>query len=235
MPNAPKNVPPVVFLVHGYNVKDGGEATIDQLLPALDKAPCFPIEYDYGYTGMMDILKHNKDYASELRDISINFEDEQFAIGHSNGCAIIVEAARQGAEFKRVLLINPALQVDTKFPDTIGEVLVVHTKHDVPTRAARWGNRIPFLRWFVPPAWGAMGAKGGTHAHYNYNLSEFIFGHSAVFNSTNMPLWDKFLVGEVLRDASYFDRDARLSTQKGLVRSFLLALAEMEVEDNEHC
>lgn len=199
--------PTPIFLVHGFNVRDEGANSIDRLIPYITTKHGRIEQFDYGWTGMIDILRNNKKYASQLAKLQAKtYCHEGLAIGHSNGCAIVCEAARQGAKFKRVLLINPAMPVDYKFSDNIGEVLVVYTKHDLPTKAARWGNRIPFLRWFVPDAWGAMGAMGAKNAALNFDMSDTIKGHSDIFTNVNMHVWGNFLIEQLTTDLSYFHR-----------------------------
>lgn len=204
------------YLIHGFNVKDGGASTIDRLLPYIreqSQESDIITQLDYGWFGLWSVMFHNKDVAKDLKaqqsklvhsqaceayttteGVFTRDYSQQYVIAHSNGCAILVEAAKRGAIFKRVLLINPALPCDTIFPSTIGEVLVVYTKHDTPTNAAKWGNRIPFLCLLVPNAWGAMGKYGSNRVKANNEQGVNVInialhslqGHSDLFTDSRL-------------------------------------------------
>ena len=145
------------------------------------------IIFDYGWR-FFSVLWHNKRDATKLKnDLSHNVENIVF--GHSNGCAIAVEAARQGASIDTLICINPALKVNTKFPESISKIIVIHTKHDKPTKAARFFDKVPFIQIAIPNAWGAMGAKGyiGDDARVkNWDLSDRLEGHSDFFKQRNL-------------------------------------------------
>ena len=170
------------FLLHGFNVMDKGADTVEKLRPYIKEEV---ISFPYGWH-LLSILWHNKKVAKDLCAHTRNMTllGDVYAVGHSNGCAIIVEAARRGALLDSILLINPALHVNTVFPDSLRRIVVVYTKHDAPTRAARFFNKIPFLRKLVPEAWGAMGAegyKGKDPRVLNMNMSGVLKGHSDLF------------------------------------------------------
>ncbi len=249
-----------MYLVHGFNVDDEGASTVDVFKPYITTAKVDMLDFDkgvttnvidfeYGWTGLHNIIKVNKRTSESLakqvnRNISkhlaqpvhasIKLNNDQSwqtyptgqiystAIAHSNGCAVVCEAAQLGAKFRRVLLINPALPVDYKFSDNIGEVMVVHTAHDKVTKAARLAKKIPFLRWFVPPAWGAMGTYGSigdnrTNRVFNYDLTKYLDGHSALFEHDIIQVWGRFLVEHLTNTYSYYDRTRRLTAMKELV------------------
>lgn len=180
----------MIILVHGFNVKDPAE-TVGRLIPYLDN----PIMFNYGWR-FFSVLWHNRKDAKVLKNNlnnALGQNDERVVFGHSNGAAIAVEAARQGAKIDVLVLINPALKCNTVFPDTIKKVIVIHTKHDKATKAARFFDKVPFIQLAIPNAWGAMGTKGhkGKDARVmNWNLSDDLKGHSDFFNKDNL---DKFM------------------------------------------
>lgn len=180
------------FLLHGFRTGDKGKDTVEIMRPALRSiSKGSLISWPYGWLGLIGAILKNKEIAKSIVDIqSVEMKmNNIFAVAHSNGCAIIVEAAKQGANFDKVLLINPALKVNTKFPDTIGEVIVVHTKHDKPTKAASIADKIPLLCLFIPNAWGAMGRngyKGKDLRVTNIDLSSALDGHSDAFEPKNI-------------------------------------------------
>jgi len=179
------------FLLHGFNVRDKGEDTIEIMRPQLREITKGSlISYRYGWLGLFGVMLKNKKIAKAIAGIQSAEmkENNIFAVAHSNGAAIIVEAARQGAKFDKVLLINPALKVKTVFPESIGEVIVVYTKHDKPTQTARVLDKIPLLCLFIPNAWGAMGKvgyKGKDPKVTNIDASSVLDGHSDLFENKN--------------------------------------------------
>jgi len=180
------------YLVHGFNVKDDGEDTIARLMPYLQcniNHMCF--KFLYGWLGLVGVLIKNKNIAKNLAaQVSADGSIHITAVGHSNGCAIIIESARQGAIYDTVVLINPALKTKTVFPPSIKEIWVIHTKYDKATKAARFFNRIPFIGWFVPNAWGAMGTQGYCGEDdvrvINIDGSKDLKSHSDIFEYNNL-------------------------------------------------
>jgi hypothetical protein len=182
----------VTFLVHGINTGDKGSSTVMQVAPHI--APYSRVaNHSYGRIGPIGAHFKNKKIAKGLTKCTRKASracENHYAIGHSNGCAIIVEALRQGAKFKGILLINPALNINTKFPPGDYTITVIHTKHDKAVRAARFFDSLPLLEMFVPDIWGAMGAKGyvGPDPRPLNLCWDFLKGHSAIFDEEVMNM-----------------------------------------------
>ena len=176
----------MITLIHGFNVRKP-KKTVGKLKKYLPRA----IMFNYGWR-VFSVLWHNKKDATILKDNLNNALDqnkERIVYAHSNGCAIAVEAARQGCIIDTLICINPALKVKTEFPSFIKKVLVIHTKHDKPTRTARFFDKVPFLQILVPNAWGSMGAdgyKGKDERVSNFDLSHILKGHSDFFKDENL-------------------------------------------------
>ena len=197
----------VTYLIHGFNVHDCGADTVAKLRPYLtdtsgDPQGCADVQvvnWAYGWIGLLGVLFKNKKIAKRFAHRSMvqhSIKLPVYAVGHSNGAAILVEAARQGVHFEHLLLINPALKVDTIFPASIEKVTVIHTAHDIPTRAASIADRIPFLQLLIPNAWGAMGAKGarlGDKRVTNIDLTPSLEGHSDIFTDANLERYGPFI------------------------------------------
>ncbi|QBQ71168.1 alpha/beta hydrolase [Shewanella phage S0112] len=187
-----------VFLVHGFNVKDRGAGTVGKLVPYLsqpiDDIPIHIQVHAYPWFGLFQVMFKNRDVAEELvkkQDlIPWNCASSYHAIGHSNGCAIIFEAAKLGAKFDSVVLINPALKMDTPIPANIKKVYVIHTAYDDATLSARVLDRLPVIRWLIPNFWGAMGTfgyKGKCDSRIaNFDMSMYLQGHSDFFTPRNL-------------------------------------------------
>lgn len=175
----------MITLIHGFNVSDPEEST-GKLRYYLDGA----IMFNYGWR-FFSVLWHNKKDAKALKGILNNARSagDRVIFAHSNGCAIAVEAARQGAKINNLICINPALKTNTIFPSSIERILVVYTVHDKATRSARFFDRVPFIQLLIPNAWGAMGAKGSETPDErvnNWDLSSTLNGHSDFFKDENL-------------------------------------------------
>lgn len=189
------------YLLHGIHSSDRGFSTVCQLAEYLDPHSSI-LNNEYGYITPLGAVWKNKGIAKKLWNLTnMDAPECSFAVGHSNGCAIIVNAMRQGAKFKRIVLINPALKVNTVFPPGDYKVLVIFTDHDKATRAARFFDGLPVIGWFIPDAWGAMGAKGykGQDPRIvNEDMTAVLDGHSDIFDEDNMVF-----AGDIVADFLY--------------------------------
>ena len=173
------------FVIHGFNVKDPSKAT-GKLMNHLENTFMF----NYGWR-FFSVLWHNKRDAKKLKH-HLNSDLYSNVWAHSNGAAIAVDSARQGAFIKTLVCINPALKVKTKFPDSIEKIIIIHTDHDQATRAAAFFDRIPLIGLIIPNAWGKMGAKGSSIKTdpriTNLNFTRELQGHSDFFEDKNLKL-----------------------------------------------
>ena len=183
------------ILIHGIH-NETTEKTIGKIAKYLNDVAHF----NYGWHSFISVAWKNKQEAKKLARALIENECAN-VWGHSNGCAIAVEAARQGGIIKNLVLINPALKINTAFPANIGNIIVIHTKHDKATKAARIFNSIPFVGLFVINAWGAMGTrgyKGDDDRVINLDFSDKLDGHSSFFKQDItkelMPIVKKHLI-----------------------------------------
>lgn len=167
--------------VHGYNVKDGGKGTIDRLLPAFALTNIYPIQHDYGYLNIRGVLQRNKVIAQKIKN---HLGADDVAIGHSNGCAILVKSLQQGATLNKLILINPALDKNFTFPASVKEIHVFHNKHDKAVVAAKWLRKLVF--WRNTFLWGEMGNKGYQGSDKRVTNHVLAKGHSAVFSNKNI-------------------------------------------------
>ena len=166
-----------IYLVHGFNVKDGGDATIGTLRQALEHAGNTVIMVKYGWMHRMRVRMCTKGVARMFASMA---KPNSVVVAHSNGANVVHAAAGFGVHFKHVFLINPALDADMDIPNA-DRVTVFHAPSDPWTRAARW---IPFSKW------GRQGQIGYTGTDTRYTsvdldaLSGEKLGHSGVFAST---------------------------------------------------
>jgi hypothetical protein len=140
------------ILLHGFNVRDGGEGTIDMLKPGLEEKGYTPIELDYGWMGLIGTYFRNDNIA---RRLIYEYQPGDVIIGHSNGCAIIAMAIELGLPAQHCIFIHPALDNDwaPPFDKPVERIDVYFSAKDIPTRLAKW---VPFNDW------GDMGTVGPT-------------------------------------------------------------------------
>ncbi len=50
-----------VILIHGFNVRDGGEGSIDKLKPLLKDNGYEPIDFDYGLSLIQNYVRYGMD------------------------------------------------------------------------------------------------------------------------------------------------------------------------------
>lgn len=170
--------------VHGFNVKDNGARTVDQLVPFILEAGYLvdKDEADYGYFNIWMIrLFRTKTRARVLHRLAKAFEHSDVIITHSNGGYFATLALEMmGEEYnntKLVIHISPAMDKNTDIPLAVKHQLVLHTKNDFWVKLSSW---IPFFPW------GRMGARGYSgEDNRNTNLADdSIPGHSAWFKSS---------------------------------------------------
>ncbi len=187
-------------LVHGFNIRDGGRGTIDQLAPLIRDAG-YEVdvdEADYGHFNIWMIrLKKSKIRQRVLYRLARSFETADVIITHSNGANFTTQALLMlPAEFnntKIVIHISPALDTDTEIPLAVKHQLVLYTPHDKAVRLSSW---IPFN---FP--WGRMGAKGYTgEDNRNTNMKEAeVKGHSLWFAIDHVVRTWKYCVNFIKR------------------------------------
>ena len=142
-----------VWLVHGFNVSDGGAHSIGQLRPYFEAAGFEVKTFRYGWWALLMILPFTariltRRLARILADV-ISAGD--IIAAHSHGCCIAKVAGDLGAPIGQLILINPALDAAVTFASQIGKIQIWHSPSDRPVTFARFIPRHP---------WGDMGAIG---------------------------------------------------------------------------
>jgi len=175
-------------IVHGFNVRDGGRNTTDQLIPYI-RAGGHDVDEDEGDYGYFNIwmIRMFKAYRKSrvLYRLAKAFETADVILDHSNGGNFTTQALdMMGPDYNNKILvihISPALNYKTQIPGAVRRQLVLHTKHDFWVKLATF---IPFKH-----PWGRMGAVGYQgNDNRNTNVKDNrIPGHSAWFN----PRWKR--------------------------------------------
>lgn len=139
-----------IYLIHGFNIKDGGAQTTDTVRPLFEEMGYQVIEIDYGF---MHLLRSKLCNPNLARAIANLVEEGSTCVAHSNGGALAYRACEMGAPFKNVILVNPALDKNKKLASQVENIQIWYSPNDFWTGIAR----------YIPKTiWGSMGRKGYT-------------------------------------------------------------------------
>lgn len=173
-----------VYYAHGFNILDGGQATLDQLATYLGEWD--RVDVDYGWAGLAGVSMCNTKMA---RVLAATIRPQSIFVGHSNGCAIQAQAIQYGAKIRGVIWIAPSIPANWVPPPYVQFMHVYYNRHDIPIAlgtilgtAMRLINRLhPFVQDRDKIVyWGNMGRHGATHAPQAVN-KRFVGGHSGLF------------------------------------------------------
>lgn len=184
------------WILHGFNVRDGGAGSVDKLIPALVGADFEVEEFDYGWLGPVGVDLLDGRLARLLAKL---VHPGDVCVAHSNGCCIAQLAAEAGAPFAVMTFISPALDRDAVLPPQVGARHVWHTPSDEWVTKARW---IPFVKWGDMGAVGYIGpTDGGRTVNFN---GEALLGvkpilHSGWFAEPPVSQASQLIVGELLK------------------------------------
>lgn len=143
-------------LIHGFNVRDKGAGSIDNLAPYLVEAgySCDVDEGDYGYFGLLSIrLIDGERRRQVIYRLAQAICNADLVVAHSNGANFLYQALKLMPRNREIIvvLIAPALDPDTPIPDPVKRQLVLCSRRDI------WVRLSSYLL-FHP--WGRMGAVG---------------------------------------------------------------------------
>jgi len=180
-----------IVLIHGFNVKDGGQRTVDRLTPYLEAAghTVDKDEADYGYYNLFQVRfrKHKA-----VARIALALKNADAVISHSNGSNYEAKALRllekRDKQYK-IVRLSPALNAKQSIPENVSKGWVYFTRSD------KWVWLSGFLLFH---SWGRQGQKGylgDDRRIQNRDCSDLIKGHSDWFNGENIEL----IADEVVR------------------------------------
>lgn len=177
------------WLVHGFNVSDGGRGSIGRLKPYLEGDVR---RFSYGWTGLLKLRVTNRQAERQLLQL---VRPGDVLIGHSNGALVCHRVAqRLGDQLAAVVVINPALRRDTRWPDSL-PVLCLANSTDWVVQLGRVWSRLVSLGRVVPQGWGAAGRYGFTShqpnvTNYDTAMAWWTYpvrGHSGLFEGRTAP------------------------------------------------
>lgn len=174
------------ILIHGILTLDP-----DKSIGKLKKYVKNAYSFDYGFIGVLGALFRNKSIAKDLAKLINNQKEPVTIRAHSNGNAVSVIAAdKYGAEIENFICIAPALNRNLVFPESIKNILVLSTKKDKATKAARFFDSLPLIGFLVPDIWGSMGTDnyiGDDKRVTKIYLDDVIDDHSDYFSDEDLP------------------------------------------------
>jgi hypothetical protein len=148
---------PVIHLVHGFNVTDGGESTVARLKPYCESSGFSVRIFSYGWVGLMGARFLSPRI---VRQLISRVAPDDIGLGHSHGCTLLHRAAWLGAPLKGLVYINPALTSNALPAPQVKFCNVYFNDGD---HAVKFAAMLRLLAPWAPlgdPIWGDMGARG---------------------------------------------------------------------------
>lgn len=186
-------------VIHGIHTS-GSDQPPEALLAYLTPPVFYP---DYGY----ELAVATRILNPMIEGcIAAYIQPGDVLIGHSNGCAIIYDLLRHGARPSGIVFINGALEQDITLPGFVQWCDVYYNAGDTITEAAAIAEKLGL----VDVCWGEMGHAGysGTDPRItNINTGATtgfpgVRGHSAIFDSSNLPAWGPFIANRIAKRLS---------------------------------
>ena len=165
-----------VHIIHGIYSSEDEQSTPMFVIPDLIAANHDFKVHEYGYAYALTTRWENPKRALK---IARHIKTGDIIIAHSNGCDITRIMLDQGIMPEGIILLQPALDVDTVFAEGKYWINVFHNEEDKAVLMAKW-----FL-WFHHPygAMGRYGYKGNDQRVVNYDTLALysVGGHSDLY------------------------------------------------------
>jgi hypothetical protein len=188
-----------VYLCHGFNSRHHLRWQW-RLASYLEAAGAAVVPVDYGWKHLVRIRRTTEQTARRIAETA---QAPCAGIGHSNGCAVLLRAVEMGADFRRLVFINPALRKDVAIPSGVERVWVLHAENDRAVLAGyawRRYNPLRLVGWSSP--WGVMGRTGyrGEDARA-VNVPLGPIGHSGFARWDRLAEWGPRIAHMLMADA----------------------------------
>ncbi|MDC0003786.1 alpha/beta hydrolase [Porticoccaceae bacterium] len=194
----------IVILIHGFNVWDGGRATVGRLAPFFNALGVPHFAVNYGHFGLLETRFKNIKVAERVAAAcKAAVGQKVIVIGHSNGCAIAHLAARAfGAKIDKMVYINPALKKDMPLPASVGALDVWHSPSDKPVRVSKWLLPSRMRPWGEMGATGYQGGEDTRITNFNKEVNYPVHSseHSDVFTLSKLPYFGPLITKTAIGD-----------------------------------
>lgn len=174
-----------IVLIHGFNVRDAGAGTIDQLAPYLDRLGHSTDEdsCDYGWHWLIKV-RMGILHQSAIERIAGALLYADVLITHSNGRnygekAIGLAAEQLPDKAWHFISIAGARENDAPIHPNVSRMDVIYSKHDKAVAISRF---LPGHRWGNE---GQVGYQGDDRRVRNHDYTYRLCGHSAAFKGQN--------------------------------------------------
>lgn len=184
-----------VVLVHGFNVRDGGAATIDRLANGLLRRG-HQVDTDQADYGWHDLVKVRFRilHRDAINRIAAALVDADVVVTHSNGRNYAQKAVELAAEYFpdkswRFVSISGARDNQAPIHPNVSRLDVFHSRND---------RAVSISRWLIGHRWGnegAVGYQGKDPRARNHDYTHRVCGHSTWFQGVNAD----YFAGEVDR------------------------------------
>jgi len=183
------------WLIHGFNVSDGGKQSIGKMIPYLDSNVK---SVNYGWTFLFGLSCTNSRATKKLLKL---VKPGDSIIAHSNGCLLAWNLADVlKGNLASVVCINPALRRDAKWPSDLS-VLCIYNHTDWVVQLGRWWSRLFPFDGVQSQGWGAAGRYGFTSNQTkvdNWDSAETYWsvpvkGHSGLFEDKAVDYWSHLI------------------------------------------
>lgn len=178
---------PLCYLLHGIKTVDAKRSSISFLAHVLPKFRVVTIDYGYIPAIAAPIISLINMYV--VHKVRKVVKHNGILIGHSNGCAVAYGVSKK-QKVKGLVLVNPALNRDIKFPADLEFIHIYWSKKD------GWA----WLSKFVPfSIWGSMGAEGYSGTDRRVSQWEMGISHTDIGSAEIAVKWGPIIVENLSR------------------------------------
>jgi len=222
------------FFLHGFNDFSHGENSTDKVVKhftnlGVPESNCH--EFDYEHLLLLGVHFKTDSLAKKLAKDIARIGKPAVVVCHSHGNVIAHLAAKKyGANIVYHVAINPALDVKTKFADTVHQIDTYFTPGDkVVTLGKIWSyNPVSVLmkrNW-----WGEAGRYGFKPEVPPRADVPPVNSHTGVFRDRNLRFWGPVIAERTLRVVAELMKSApktrRHAFAKALTKQLVFALSE---------
>lgn len=192
----------MIHLIHGIRTAPG-KSNVPKLIPYLELVDevVYP---DYGFIEAIETRRVNPIICGTMTPY---IKPNDVLVGHSNGCAVILDMLEAGVKAHGIVFINGALKQDFVLPACVKYCSVYFNVGDDITEVARFAENLPVSP--VDTNWGSLGHGGyigfdprvanincGAVATAPAGLP-LVNGHSDIFSDINLPKWGPYIAGRI--------------------------------------
>lgn len=226
------------FFGHGFNDWSRGQNTTDKLVRfftdrGVPQSNCH--EFDYEHLFIIGTYVRTHALARKLADEINAIGKPVVFVGHSHGNVIAYLAAKEyGANIIYQVCINPALNVDTVFADSVH---MIDTYFSAGDNVVALSKLVPFHWWGEAGRTGFQPKGNDKHRHRKFSMSNppkaetpKVKSHSGVFKDRNLRFYGSELAERTIDTVDQLMKEPPKSRNqkftKAMTRQLVFALSE---------